>query len=125
MLAHDHLTQRNVPQNQNQNQNQNHYCSIKPHWPDWEFLDVALSSVRAEERQGYIERLGAFMRQHRQRLEDLLRAYGPGSKPACGLPGGPPVVQFGSMLGGPLSVTALSLWELRRIRTRFGVTLHA
>ncbi|MFF5719224.1 hypothetical protein [Streptomyces buecherae] len=41
-----------------------------------------------------------------------------------GLPGGPPVVQFGSMLGGPLSVTAVSLWELRRMRTRFGVTLR-
>ncbi|MFI2026443.1 hypothetical protein [Streptomyces buecherae] len=42
-----------------------------------------------------------------------------------GLPGGPPVVQFGSMLGGPLSVTAVSLWELRRMRTRFDVTLRA
>ncbi|MFD5000046.1 hypothetical protein [Streptomyces buecherae] len=41
-----------------------------------------------------------------------------------GLPGGPPVVQFGSMLGGPLSVTAVSLWELRRMRTRFSVTLR-
>ncbi len=41
-----------------------------------------------------------------------------------GLPEGPPVVQFCSMLGGPLSVTAVSLWELRRMRTRFGVTLR-
>ncbi|MGW0915319.1 hypothetical protein ACWD1Z_26750 [Streptomyces sp. NPDC002784] len=41
-----------------------------------------------------------------------------------GMPGGPPVVQFSSMLGGPLSVTAVSLWELRRMRTRFGVTLR-
>lgn len=42
-----------------------------------------------------------------------------------GMPGGPPVVQFCSALGGPLSVTAVSLWEMRRMRTRFGVTLHA
>ncbi|AZM51272.1 hypothetical protein DMA15_00635 [Streptomyces sp. WAC 01529] len=42
-----------------------------------------------------------------------------------GMPGGPPAVQFCSMLGGPLSVTAVSLWELRRMRTRFGVTLRA
>ncbi|MBB5939274.1 hypothetical protein [Streptomyces zagrosensis] len=42
-----------------------------------------------------------------------------------GMPGGPPVVQFSSMLGGPLSVTAASLWELRRMKSRFGVTLRA
>ncbi|MCL7427169.1 hypothetical protein [Streptomyces sp. YS415] len=42
-----------------------------------------------------------------------------------GMPGGPPVVQFCSLLGGPLSVTAVSLWELRRMRTRFGVVLRA
>ncbi|MFB8000099.1 hypothetical protein ACFC4G_45950 [Streptomyces sp. NPDC056002] len=42
-----------------------------------------------------------------------------------GLPGGPPIVQFCSTLGGPLSVTAVALWELRRMRTRFGVTLRA
>jgi hypothetical protein len=41
-----------------------------------------------------------------------------------GAPDGPPVVQFCSTLGGPLSVTAVSLWELRRMRTRFGVTLR-
>ncbi|MGV9453176.1 hypothetical protein [Streptomyces sp. NPDC003635] len=41
-----------------------------------------------------------------------------------GLPGGPPLVQFCSTLGGPLSVTAVSLWELRRMRTRFGVALR-
>lgn len=41
-----------------------------------------------------------------------------------GMPGGPPIVQFGSTLGGPLSVTAVSLWELRRMRPRFGVTLR-
>ncbi|MHB9847740.1 hypothetical protein ACSYGO_00680 [Streptomyces krungchingensis] len=41
-----------------------------------------------------------------------------------GLPGGPPIVQFCSTLGGPLSVTAVSLWELRRMKTRFGVTLR-
>ncbi|WP_329169466.1 hypothetical protein OG709_35955 (plasmid) [Streptomyces sp. NBC_01267] len=52
------------------------------HWPDGEFLDVALSTVRTEEREGYIERLEAFVEQHRARLEELLRAYGPGSRPA-------------------------------------------
>jgi hypothetical protein len=52
------------------------------HWPDGEFLDVALSTVRAEEREGYIERLEAFVEEHRARLEELLRAYGPGSTPA-------------------------------------------
>ncbi|MFF2927133.1 hypothetical protein ACFVTP_32810 [Streptomyces celluloflavus] len=52
------------------------------HWPDGTFLDVALGAVRAEEREGYIERLEAFVEQHRARLEELLRAYGPGSRPA-------------------------------------------
>ena len=41
-----------------------------------------------------------------------------------GMPQGPPVFQFCSLLGGPLSVTAVSLWELRRMRTRFGVTVR-
>ncbi|MFJ8697023.1 hypothetical protein [Streptomyces roseolilacinus] len=36
------------------------------HWPDGgDFLDVALSAVRPEERDGYIERLEAFVEQHR------------------------------------------------------------
>ena len=38
--------------------------------------------MRPEEREGYIERLEAFVEQHRERLEELLRAYGPGSRPA-------------------------------------------
>lgn len=42
-----------------------------------------------------------------------------------GMPQGPPVAQFCSLLGGPLSVTAVSLWELRRMRTRFGITVRA
>lgn len=42
-----------------------------------------------------------------------------------GLPQGPPAVQYSSVLCGPLSVTAVSLWEMRRMRTRFGVTLRA
>ncbi|MFJ8630789.1 hypothetical protein [Streptomyces sp. NPDC093568] len=42
-----------------------------------------------------------------------------------GMPSGPPIVQLCSTLGGPLTVTAVSLWELRRMRTRFGVTLRA
>ncbi|MFF7160372.1 hypothetical protein ACFZBP_03080 [Streptomyces sp. NPDC008086] len=41
-----------------------------------------------------------------------------------GMPAGPPSVQLCSTLGGPLSVTAVSLWELRRMKTRFGVTLR-
>ncbi|MFE6885809.1 hypothetical protein [Streptomyces sp. NPDC057702] len=53
------------------------------HCPDGpDFLDVALSAVGNEERAGYIERLEAFVEEHRDRLEQLLRAYGPGSRPA-------------------------------------------
>ncbi|MFI1831335.1 hypothetical protein ACH41E_33550 [Streptomyces sp. NPDC020412] len=53
------------------------------HWPDGgDFLDVALSAVSPEECAGYIERLEAFVEEHRARLEELLRAYGPGSGPA-------------------------------------------
>ncbi|MFJ5143207.1 hypothetical protein [Streptomyces sp. NPDC088707] len=53
------------------------------HWPDGsDFLDAALSAVANEERAGYIERLEAFVEEHRDRLEELLRAYGPGSRPA-------------------------------------------
>ncbi|WP_328380777.1 hypothetical protein OHB13_38600 (plasmid) [Streptomyces sp. NBC_00440] len=52
------------------------------HWPDGEFLDVALSTVRTEEREGYIERLEVFVEQHRARLEELLRDWGQGSRPA-------------------------------------------
>ncbi|MDK0521767.1 hypothetical protein [Streptomyces sp. ML-6] len=29
-----------------------------------------------------------------------------------------------AVLGGPLSVTAVSLWELRRLRSRHGLTLR-
>ncbi|MEV5567695.1 hypothetical protein AB0L54_33290 [Streptomyces sp. NPDC052196] len=53
------------------------------HWPDGgDFLDVALSAVPPEEREGYIERLEAFVEQHRARLEEMLRTHGPGSRPA-------------------------------------------
>ncbi|MFD8727800.1 hypothetical protein [Streptomyces sp. NPDC059611] len=52
------------------------------HWPDGSFLDTALSAVRPEEYDGYAGRLEEFAQQHRARLEDLLRAYGPGSTPA-------------------------------------------
>jgi hypothetical protein len=37
--------------------------------------------VANEERAGYIERLEAFVEGHRDRLEELLRASGPGSRP--------------------------------------------
>ncbi|MET7930203.1 hypothetical protein ABZT43_41090 [Streptomyces sp. NPDC005349] len=41
-----------------------------------------------------------------------------------GTPEGPVAAQLCSLLGGPLSVTAVSLWELRRMRTRHGVVLR-
>lgn len=41
-----------------------------------------------------------------------------------GMPEGPVAAQLCSLLGGPLSVTAVSLWELRRMRTRHGVVLR-
>ena len=44
-----------------------------------EILTVVLSAVREDERGGYVQRLEAFAEQHRERLEELLRAYGPGS----------------------------------------------
>ncbi|MFJ4879917.1 hypothetical protein ACIP93_32585 [Streptomyces sp. NPDC088745] len=47
-----------------------------------EILAAALGAVREDERAGYAERLEAFAEQHRARLEQLLRAYGPGSAPA-------------------------------------------
>lgn len=47
-----------------------------------EILTVALSAVSEDERTGYVERLVAFAEQHRVRLEKLVRAYGPGSRPA-------------------------------------------
>ncbi|MFI0264750.1 hypothetical protein ACH4OW_37795 [Streptomyces sp. NPDC017056] len=37
--------------------------------------------MRTEERQGYTERLEAFVEQHRARLEELLRAYGRAAGP--------------------------------------------
>ncbi|MFE2432172.1 hypothetical protein ACFXJ5_36305 [Streptomyces sp. NPDC059373] len=43
-----------------------------------EILTVVLSAVREDERDGYPQRLEAFTEQHRKRLEELLRAYGPG-----------------------------------------------
>ncbi|MFE0379309.1 hypothetical protein ACFW1M_27885 [Streptomyces inhibens] len=50
-----------------------------------DILDVALAAVRAQERGGYVRRLEAFAERHRGRLEEMLRAYGPGSAPAeCG-----------------------------------------
>ncbi|WP_327266466.1 hypothetical protein OG444_38220 [Streptomyces sp. NBC_01232] len=36
----------------------------------------------------------------------------------------PPEVLYTFMLGGPLSVTALSVWEVRRLRIRYGITLR-
>lgn len=63
-------------------------------WPDGSgFLDVVLSAVRTGERAGYIELLEAFVEERRARLEELLRVYGPGSRPAshcwCALVGQP------------------------------------
>lgn len=36
----------------------------------------------------------------------------------------PPAVIYSFLLGGPLTVTALSVWEVRRLRIRHGVTLR-
>ncbi|MER6015962.1 hypothetical protein [Streptomyces bluensis] len=47
-----------------------------------EILTVALSAVREDERADYVQRLEAFADRHRERLEEMLRAYGPGSTPA-------------------------------------------
>ncbi|MEV1067349.1 hypothetical protein [Streptomyces sp. NPDC050263] len=37
----------------------------------------------------------------------------------------PPLVLYSFLLGGPLSVTALSVWEIRRLNGRYGVTLRS
>ncbi|MEU6993134.1 hypothetical protein ABZ953_21050 [Streptomyces sp. NPDC046465] len=42
-----------------------------------------------------------------------------------GLPHGPPAAQWCAVLGGPVSVTAVALWELHRMRTRYGVRIRA
>ncbi|MFJ3835436.1 hypothetical protein [Streptomyces sp. NPDC090054] len=36
----------------------------------------------------------------------------------------PPEVLYTFLLGGPLTVTALSVWEVRRLRSRHGITLR-
>ncbi|MFE6158614.1 hypothetical protein ACFQ7F_06820 [Streptomyces sp. NPDC056486] len=41
-----------------------------------------------------------------------------------GLPHGPPAAQWCAVLGGPISVTAVALWELHRMRTRHGVRIR-
>ncbi|MET7359201.1 hypothetical protein ABZS76_12195 [Streptomyces sp. NPDC005562] len=41
-----------------------------------------------------------------------------------GLPHGPPAAQWCAVLGGPISVTAVALWELHRMRTRYGVRVR-
>ncbi|MFF7728115.1 hypothetical protein [Streptomyces sp. NPDC008001] len=41
-----------------------------------------------------------------------------------GLPKGPLYVQIAAFLGGPLSVTAVSVWELHVLRTRYGVRVR-
>ncbi|MFJ8018132.1 hypothetical protein [Streptomyces sp. NPDC096339] len=41
-----------------------------------------------------------------------------------GMPPGPPFAQWCAVLGGPVSVTAVALWELRRMRTRHGVRIR-
>jgi hypothetical protein len=44
---------------------------------------------------------------------------------AGGLPPGPPLIQALAVIGGPASVTAVVWWEIRRLRTLYGVTLRA
>lgn len=36
----------------------------------------------------------------------------------------PPEVLYTLLIGGPMSVTALSVWEIRRLRGRHGITLR-
>ncbi|MGP4002728.1 hypothetical protein [Streptomyces sp. 8N706] len=43
---------------------------------------------------------------------------------ANGLPHGPPAAQLAAVLGGPLSVTGVALWELRRLREHYGVRVR-
>ncbi|MFB6717944.1 hypothetical protein ACFCZY_39890 [Streptomyces sp. NPDC056237] len=43
---------------------------------------MAPRAEREDERDGYVQRLEAFADRHRERLEELLCAYGPGSAPA-------------------------------------------
>ncbi|MFE3143367.1 hypothetical protein [Streptomyces scopuliridis] len=47
-----------------------------------EILTVALNAVREDERDGYTQRLEAFAEQHRERLQEMLHQYGPGSAPS-------------------------------------------
>ncbi|RLV08163.1 hypothetical protein CTZ27_04865 [Streptomyces griseocarneus] len=41
-----------------------------------------------------------------------------------GLPNGPAIVKVAAFLGGPLSVTAVSCWELHYLRSRHGVRIR-
>ncbi|WP_307835444.1 hypothetical protein [Streptomyces adelaidensis] len=41
-----------------------------------------------------------------------------------GPPPGPPLVQLAALVGGPASVTVVAWWEVRRLRTRYGVRLR-
>ncbi|WP_244177095.1 hypothetical protein [Streptomyces albus] len=44
---------------------------------------------------------------------------------ADGMPhNGPPEAQLAALLGGPLTVSLIAVWELHRLRTRFGVRLR-
>ncbi|MFE4251388.1 hypothetical protein ACFRU3_18175 [Streptomyces sp. NPDC056910] len=54
----------------------------------------------------------------------LVRAVATFNLIAEGTPEGPVAAHLWSLPGGPLSVTAVSLRELRRMRTRHGVVLR-
>ncbi|GAA4695377.1 hypothetical protein GCM10023324_57670 [Streptomyces youssoufiensis] len=41
-----------------------------------------------------------------------------------GLPSGPPALAYVLLVGGPATVTALSCWEISRLRSRYGVRLR-
>lgn len=73
------------------------------HWPDGEFLDVALGAVRADERQGYIERLAAFVEQHRARLGGAV----------AGVRAGQQAAEFGryALVGQPETLVILERME--------------
>ncbi|WP_159007249.1 hypothetical protein [Streptomyces sp. NRRL S-813] len=42
-----------------------------------------------------------------------------------GLPAGPPVIAYMLLIGGPSTVTAITWWEIHRLRSRYTVTLRS
>ena len=53
----------------------------------------------------------------------LVWEFAAASLVVSGMPPGPVVVQFCALLGGPLTVTVIAWWELRRLRAHHGVAI--